>query len=66
MMRVLTLPPAERLVMLNNVMRWNITTGKLRRQVLRSAEGHADCDRMLDNARHVLQEIMRLEKELGL
>lgn len=56
----------ERLAMLNEVMIWNITTGKLRRAELRSEEGHKDCDRMLENARKCLQEIMAIEKELGI
>lgn len=58
--------PQERLAMLNNVMVWNVTTGKQRRAELRSEEGHKDCDRMLDNARKCLQEIIVIEKELGL
>lgn len=56
----------ERLTMLQAVMVWNITTGKQRRAELRSEEGHKDCDRMLENARKCLQEIIAIEKELGI
>ena len=51
----------ERLATLNEVMRWNVTTAKLRR-LENTPEGHRDCERMLDTARTILAEIMELER----
>jgi len=53
---------AERLAMLNNIMRWNIANAKMWREQ-GTEEGHNNCERMLGTARHLLAQIMELEKD---
>lgn len=53
---------AERLVILNNVMRWNVAMAHARREE-RTPEGHRDCARMMATAKELLAQIVELERK---
>ena len=51
----------DKLATLDATMRWNVANAKRCRE-LNTAEGHRDCERMLENARTILAQIMELER----